>query len=81
MAIFRYFGLGSVLGLLVAGVFIGPHTPGPTLTSHVEEILLPGELEWRRMQEKRAEGVPLDPYIYAELEALAERMGVSWPFE
>lgn len=38
VAIFRHFGLGSVLGLLVAGVFIGPYTPGPTLTSHVEDV-------------------------------------------
>jgi len=28
VAIFRRFGLGSVLGLLVAGILIGPHTPG-----------------------------------------------------
>lgn len=38
VAIFRRFGLGSVLGLLVAGIFIGPHTPGPTVTEHVEDV-------------------------------------------
>ena len=38
VAIFRRFGLGSILGLLVAGVFIGPHTPGPSITSHVEDV-------------------------------------------
>ncbi|NCA88347.1 MAG: portal protein [Gammaproteobacteria bacterium] len=38
VAIFRRFGLGSVLGLLVAGIFIGPHTPGPTVTNQVEDV-------------------------------------------
>jgi glutathione-regulated potassium-efflux system protein KefB len=38
VAIFRHFGLGSVLGLLVAGVFIGPHTPGPSVTEHVDDV-------------------------------------------
>ena len=38
VAIFRHFGLGSILGLLVAGIFIGPHTPGPTLTDRVEDV-------------------------------------------
>lgn len=47
----------------------------------VDEILLPGELEWRRMQEKKVTGVPVDPIIYAELKASAAEMGVDWPFE
>ncbi|MBP6734831.1 MAG: cation:proton antiporter [Chromatiaceae bacterium] len=38
VAIFRRFGLGSVLGLLVAGILIGPHTPGPTITQHVDDL-------------------------------------------
>jgi glutathione-regulated potassium-efflux system protein KefB len=38
VAIFRHFGLGSILGLLVAGVLVGPHTPGPSVTSHVEDV-------------------------------------------
>jgi glutathione-regulated potassium-efflux system protein KefB len=38
VALFRQFGLGSILGLLVAGVLIGPHTPGPSVTSHVEDL-------------------------------------------
>ncbi len=38
VAVFRRFGLGSILGLLVAGVFIGPHTPGPSMTTHVEDV-------------------------------------------
>lgn len=38
VAVFRHFGLGSILGLLVAGIFIGPHTPGPSITTHVENV-------------------------------------------
>ena len=38
VALFRQFGLGSILGLLVAGVLIGPHTPGPSVTAHVEDL-------------------------------------------
>jgi LDH2 family malate/lactate/ureidoglycolate dehydrogenase len=44
----------------------------------VEEILLPGELEWRRMVEKRASGVPLDPEIYDELVTISQQLGVEW---
>lgn len=38
VAIFRRFGLGSVLGLLVAGILIGPHTPGFVVTRNVEGV-------------------------------------------
>lgn len=38
VALFRHFGLGSVLGLLVAGVVVGPHFPGPYVTEHVEDV-------------------------------------------
>ncbi len=38
VAVFRHFGLGSILGLLTAGIFIGPHTPGPSITEHVEDV-------------------------------------------
>ena len=46
----------------------------------VEEILLPGELEWRRMQEKKREGIPLDPVIYEELREAAAAVNAPWPF-
>ena len=38
VAIFRRFGLGSVLGLLVAGILIGPYTPGMVVTRNVEGV-------------------------------------------
>ena len=46
----------------------------------VKEILLPGELEWRRQQEKLRDGVPLDPEVYADLQQLAGEVGVAWPW-
>ena len=36
--LFRHLGLGSIAGLLVAGMIVGPHTPGPYITTHVEEL-------------------------------------------
>jgi len=38
VAISKRFGLGSVIGLLVAGVIVGPHSPGPALTHNVEDL-------------------------------------------
>ncbi|MEN8177827.1 MAG: cation:proton antiporter [Pseudomonadota bacterium] len=38
VALFRHLGLGSVLGLLVAGGVVGPHSPGPYVTAHVEDV-------------------------------------------
>ncbi|WP_300455228.1 cation:proton antiporter [Accumulibacter sp.] len=38
VAVFRHFGLGSILGLLVTGVIVGPHTPGPFVTTEVDGV-------------------------------------------
>lgn len=38
VALFRHLGLGSVLGLLIAGVIVGPHSPGLYVTAHVEDV-------------------------------------------
>lgn len=38
VTVFRHLGLGSVLGLLVAGVAVGPYSPGPNITENVEEV-------------------------------------------
>lgn len=35
----KQLGLGSILGLLIAGVIVGPHTPGPVLTQNVDTIM------------------------------------------
>lgn len=36
--------LGSILGFLVAGIALGPHSPGPVLSTHIDELLSFGEL-------------------------------------
>ncbi|MEO5341911.1 MAG: cation:proton antiporter [Gammaproteobacteria bacterium SHHR-1] len=38
VALFKQLGLGSVLGLLVAGVIVGPHSPGPVAIANVEAV-------------------------------------------
>jgi glutathione-regulated potassium-efflux system protein KefB len=38
VALFKHLGLGSVLGLLVAGIVVGPYSPGPYLTEHVDDV-------------------------------------------
>jgi len=38
LAISKRVGLGSVLGLLVTGIIVGPHSPGPHITTHVEDV-------------------------------------------
>ncbi len=38
VTLFKHFGLGSILGLLVAGVLIGPYTPGPSVTGNVDDL-------------------------------------------
>ena len=38
ITLFKHLGLGSIAGLLVAGIVVGPHTPGPYITTHVEGV-------------------------------------------
>lgn len=38
VALFKHLGLGSILGLLVAGILVGPYSPGPGVTDHVEDV-------------------------------------------
>ncbi|MFW2373419.1 MAG: cation:proton antiporter [Gammaproteobacteria bacterium] len=38
VTLFKYLRLGSVLGLLVAGIIVGPHSLGPVATEHVEDV-------------------------------------------
>ncbi|MAC47783.1 MAG: portal protein [Oceanospirillum sp.] len=38
VALFKHFGLGSILGLLVAGIAVGPYTGGPYVTENVEDV-------------------------------------------
>lgn len=38
VTISKHMGLGSILGLLIAGIIVGPNTPGPYVTSEVESM-------------------------------------------
>lgn len=38
VAFSKRFGLGSILGLLLAGVIVGPYSPGPILTKEVDTL-------------------------------------------
>ena len=38
VTVFKHLKLGSVLGLLVAGIAVGPYSPGPHITTHVEDV-------------------------------------------
>ncbi len=44
VSISRWLKLGSILGLLAAGVALGPHSPGVVLTTHVDELLAVAEM-------------------------------------
>ena len=43
----------------------------------VPEILLPGELEWKNTQERRANGIPVSAAVLKELNAFADKIGVA----
>jgi LDH2 family malate/lactate/ureidoglycolate dehydrogenase len=49
-----------------------PITPG-------EEILLPGEAEQRRMQERLRNGIPVDAETIEKLRPIAKDVGVPFP--
>lgn len=38
VALSKRFGFGSLIGLLIAGVIVGPHSPGPAVTQNVEDL-------------------------------------------
>jgi uncharacterized oxidoreductase len=43
----------------------------------VDEILLPGEIEVRRRQQRERDGVPIPDETWRQIRELAERLGVS----
>ncbi len=45
------------------------------------EVLVPGELEQRRVQEKTRDGVPLDEAVYDDLKALERELGLETTLE
>jgi LDH2 family malate/lactate/ureidoglycolate dehydrogenase len=47
------------------------------LRDHSQEILLPGEIEYRTYLERTKKGIPLPKNLYAELAALGSQQGLS----
>lgn len=43
----------------------------------VEEIFLPGEIEYRKMVERKREGIPMSSIVYQDLKKLGEKWKVS----
>jgi ureidoglycolate dehydrogenase (NAD+) len=44
-----------------------------------DRVYYPGQIEGLRRQQRRAEGIPIDPGLYEELSELGVRYGVSFP--
>lgn len=44
VALSKKLGLGSILGLLIAGIAVGPYSPGPTITNEVDTLMHIAEL-------------------------------------
>ena len=40
----KQLNLGSIVALLVVGMALGPHSPRPLLTGHIEELQTVGEI-------------------------------------
>lgn len=45
-----------------------------------DEVLVPGEIDYRRETDYRANGARLDANVFDELAALAETLGIDFPF-
>lgn len=50
----------------------------PPMTG-VDEVLVPGDLEFRVREERLAEGIPVDPVAWEQIEQHADRLGVTLP--
>jgi ureidoglycolate dehydrogenase (NAD+) len=44
-----------------------------------ERVYYPGQIEGLRREQRRAQGIPVDPGLYEELQGLGERFGVPFP--
>lgn len=62
---------GSQIRALVADIRNSPRA------ANVESILLPGEPEWRRKQERLQHGIPVPASLRRELARLADELGVD----
>lgn len=46
----------------------------------VEELFVPGEIEWRHSEQGKKDGIPLTDVVAGELKDLGSQYAVAWPF-
>ncbi len=84
-------GVGHFLGAIAVDAFMDPAEfiermeqlmrglrtlrPAPG----AERVFAPGEIEWRAMKASERDGVPVEPEVWKELDALAREYGVPLP--
>jgi uncharacterized oxidoreductase len=61
----------KLVGELIAYVKSAPVAPG------FQEILMPGEPDFRTLEERQAKGIPLDPNTWQQIRAIAESLHVQ----
>ena len=44
-----------------------------------DEVYVPGEIEWRRVPDREADGIPVNSTLAAELSRIAEELELEWP--
>jgi LDH2 family malate/lactate/ureidoglycolate dehydrogenase len=50
-----------------------------TIRPGFDEVLLPGEIEWRHLVTREQDGIPLNTSLVAELSRIANDLGVAFP--
>ena len=53
---------------------------GSKLRPGFDEVLVPGELDYRWESERMAQGVEVEAEVFDELRVLAGALGIRWPF-
>jgi len=49
------------------------------ISPDVAEVLVPGEIEWRRVADREENGIPLKPTLVNELHRIADQLGLEFP--
>ncbi len=61
----------------LASSYVGQAGQWTPLWDQSKEMLIPGEIEYRTMQQRKQRGIPLPNNLYEELVALAKELGVK----
>ena len=44
-----------------------------------DQVFVPGEIEWRRVPDREANGIPINDTLASELSRIAEELEIDWP--